>query len=639
MPVAGPFYFAWVDEGTAFNAAVHNVMDEYIFAFSIEHAEGDFPALEIEIHNPKIGLLNPTRKQWAIFSYNDGNGIKPLFYGRVVGVPQNVQDEVLSVSLIAKPVDYQEQRDTLASDMRAEGAPYWDPIWFDPEKRDDADNVLESRPELWHIDRVSHEVSTSNIIAGEDGTLSYDDDEVFYEGMQVSYGEVPLTTARVTATVDWDMAAGDAFNVGGRMSSGGAGIIRTFTGKGLIDSWPKAGASLGNGWKVEYGLATRVDGQGDNVYYINRGIAGSSSNVDNPFTYRPPGGPLVAFPHTYPDAAKIFVPSYLKNWKTQGQDEISQILAVMCWHVAPFMTVRYDVSRKYSETVTIELDADVQSILTDTGGDDVFDTQMSSSEIATPCDPGDVLPIGDIRYRSYFTQPRGWQSIEYLIALLRSRLLARARTVDITFDVPWARMYGDEPSCRKNAAFADPRLPGEVVGGKVKHYRIALDGSDGNPVYELTIGCTVGKGGTVEATDGTPDYVDEGYFNLHEVQTYSGQFIMPIAGEVLYGPPTDLPNDDGVDLLKLTSANVVKSFVVTHGYAEQRLALSIDENGEATDGCLTTPDDVFKRLEGHETVCDLVMKPVTGGPFVTNIVVETSQLKIPKQVDLEAASV
>lgn len=631
----GPFYFAYVDEGTAFNAAVHNVFDEAIYSFSIEHAEGDFAALELELKNPKIGVLNPTRKQWAYLSYNPGTGIVPLFYGRVVGVPANIQEEVLNLSFVAKPFDYEDQRAALAATYRAAGAPYWDPIWFDPEKRDDPANVLESRPELWHIDRVTHVVTTSHITEGEDGTLSFSDAEVFYPDMNISYGEVPLKTVRVTAAVDWDMAAQDEFNISNRI-----GAIHSYTGKGLVDDWPKAGANLGNGWKVKFGMATRVDGQGENVYYVNTSaVNGASDDIDNPFTYRPPGGPLVGFPHSYPNAKKIFVPSYLRNWKTQGADEMSQILAIMRWTIVPTMIVEYDVSRKYNETVTIELSADVQDILTDTGGDDILTLNMSSSEISTPIDAGGLLPIRDVRRRTYFSTDRGAQSIEYLIALIRARLLARARTVDITFRAPFNRATADAVSCRKNAAFADPRLPGGTVGGKIKHYRIALDGATGEPIFEITIGCTVGKGGTVTAADGTADYVD-GVFNLHEVQTYTDQFVMPIAGEVTYtsinGQP---PNDDGLDLMQLNRANVVKSLTITHTEGEQAVALSIDENGEATDNCATTPDDVFKRLDGHETTIDLVMKPVTGGPFLTEYTVETSVLKIPKTIDLEAASV
>jgi hypothetical protein len=638
---AGKWYLAYVDEGTPFNPAVHNVENEIVFGFTLDQSEGEFAGLELEIKNPKIGVLNPTRKQWAYLSYDTGASIVPQFYGRIVGVPANIQNELVTVSFVAKPIDFQDQKETLAETMRAAGGPYWDGVWFDPDKRDDPDNVFESRPELIHIDRVTHVVSSSHIINGEAGTLSYSDNEVFYDNMTVEYGEVPLKSAKITATVNWDMDATDVFDISDRFRDPGLLYIRSFTGKGLVDDWPKAGANLGNGWKVFDGFAERIDGQGENVYYTNTSeVNGASDDVDNPFTYRPPGGPLIAFPHIYPDAVKTFVPAYLRNWKTQGADEMSQILAIMCWHVKATTSVVYDVSRKYTETVVIQLDADVQDVLTDAGGNDVLSLELSSSEIMSPIDPGDLPPIRDVRRRSYFASDRGTQSIEYLIALLRSRLLARARCVNITLEIPFARFIADAVSLRMNATFADPRLPGATVAGKIKAYSVKLEGDTGALTVELTIGCTVGKGGTVVAVDGVPDYVDDDYVDP-DYQFYTDNIIMPFAGEVTYKSIAgEQPNDDGIDLLALhASGNVVKSITFTNTADQQKTALLTDENGDLTGNCNTTPDDVFKRLDGHETIIDLVMLPVTGGPFATNHVVQTSVLKIPKLIDLEAASV
>lgn len=637
---AGQFFLAYCDPGTAFDPVTMGVEGEVIFAFEMSGEEGEFDGLELEIKNPKVGILNPERKQWAWFSYDDGTTLKPLLFGRIVGAPADLQGETVTVSLIAKPEDFQEQKETLAAIMREAGRPYWDPIWFDPEKRFHPDNVLESRPELWAIDRVSHVVSSSHIINGEDGTLVYTDDEVFYANTSQTYGEVPLKSAQVTATVAWDMDAVGVFDISKAFHDPEKTFIRTLTGKGLVDKWLKSGTSLGNGWKVREGICTRIDGQGENVYYVNTSsIVGASDDIDNPFTYRvPQSGKLVAFPHVYPDAVKTFVPAYLRNWKTVGADEMSQILAIMVWHVIVSMQVEYETSRKYTETVVIRVDADVQDIVTDAGGEDVLAFEMSSSEIASPIDPGDVSPIGDVRRRSYFASKRGEHSLEYLIALLRARLLARARCVDVTFEIPWWRFIADNVSFRKNASFTDPRFPGGIVTGKIKSYRFKLDGSNGELIAELTIGCTVGHGGTVTADEGEPVYVEASYVGA-DYQRFTNKLIVPFAGEIYYKSISGSSvNDDGLDLLALRDDNVIKSLTITPNVQEQIDALLTDEYGEMTGNCDTTPSDVFKRLEGHETTFDLVMVPVTGGPFLTNHVLETSVLKIPKTIDLEAPS-
>ena len=66
----GPWYFAYIDdEHVAFNPLVHSVMDEQIFSFEVKWAENQIPTLTMQILNPRVGLLNADRKQWAILSY------------------------------------------------------------------------------------------------------------------------------------------------------------------------------------------------------------------------------------------------------------------------------------------------------------------------------------------------------------------------------------------------------------------------------------------------------------------------------------------------------------------------------------------------------------------------------------------
>ena len=56
------FYFAWVDSTETTFTAAHKREDEQILSIKIDHAEGDFPSCDIEIKNPRIGLLAPARK-------------------------------------------------------------------------------------------------------------------------------------------------------------------------------------------------------------------------------------------------------------------------------------------------------------------------------------------------------------------------------------------------------------------------------------------------------------------------------------------------------------------------------------------------------------------------------------------------
>ena len=117
------------------------------------------------------------------------------------------------------------------------------------------------------------------------------------------------------------------------------------------------------------------------------------------------------------------------------------------------------------------------------------------------------MPIGDPRRRSYIATERGNQSLEHLIALARAKLMKRARVVEIAFAPKLARM--PEITLRKNAFLVEPRV-GEALG-KIIGYSIALDGSDGRINCEVRIGCTIGRGGSAVATDGTPTYCSIDY--------------------------------------------------------------------------------------------------------------------------------
>ena len=64
-----PFLFAWVDpQDDVWDYSMARV-DEEILSIDLKHEEGQIPTLEIEIRNPRIGLLNPSRKQWAWLAY------------------------------------------------------------------------------------------------------------------------------------------------------------------------------------------------------------------------------------------------------------------------------------------------------------------------------------------------------------------------------------------------------------------------------------------------------------------------------------------------------------------------------------------------------------------------------------------
>ena len=80
------FFFAWVDAGTAFDPGTHNREDEKVVRWRVEHLEGEFATLSIDIRNPRIGLLNAGRKLWAWLAWDNAGTSVPLFFGRLVAL-------------------------------------------------------------------------------------------------------------------------------------------------------------------------------------------------------------------------------------------------------------------------------------------------------------------------------------------------------------------------------------------------------------------------------------------------------------------------------------------------------------------------------------------------------------------------
>lgn len=577
------FTFEWANEGDPFEGR----FDEDVFSFEVSHGEGEFATLRVELRNPRVGLLTPDRFLWAWLGQDDGSsaGPEPLFFGRIVGVPESITDEVIQVQFIARPSDYDDQKAALAETLKER--PFYDPIWINPTERNNPDVVLEARPAHWHIDRITHEVSISDIIEGEDGTVVLPADAMYANSLKMSYRETPATSISCEATVRWDQAAKGSIDLrttiaaAFRAAGSPPGVATSYTGQGLQEDWPEKGDSIGAGWTVGEASALRIDGTQYPTVLLGVEMANARA-----------GFPL--------------------------------------WYLSPVFSADYEISRSRTEIIRFTITADVQPLTIDAGEDTGLNVSLSSQEVASLIDgdgttDGSFAPIGDVRRPSYFTTDRGKQSLEYVIVMARARLIAKARAVslsrDIAFDVATAL------SCRLSGTINDARLPDAGGTGKVISYSFGLNGDDGTTTGSVTLACTVGRGGSVSDTPGDPDYVASGYVQAGYQVTTGGATALA-GGAVTYSDFAATPiDDDGVNLLGLDATTAVLSCVVVGGQTEQEAALAAG-----------TFDDIGAAIEAVNAVATVValdLLPLTGGPFQTEFAVTTSALKIPKTIDLE----
>lgn len=630
------FMFAWVDEGTEWSEDLARC-DEDVFAFSITHQENDAATMQLDVENPRVGLLAAGRNLWGYLTERTDTGdLRPLFFGRLMGVPEDIQDEIVRLQFQAKPTDYLDQQAALAAALRV--LPWYDRVWLAEGADEDPANVLETRPLAWCVDRITHEVTLSDIGQGEDGTITVTADDHFYDGLKVDPGQAPLTSITVDASVQWSQSAAGDVDLTDKMwrafvASGSPfqfPVVGSFTSDGLLSNWPQPGASIGAGWTVGDGaFAETVAWQqpaSKKVRYVEKPVAVPSS---------------YQLAQTPSKLGELPIPTRAGNLAHQNPLETPFELltpaeeAALGWknwdvlfQVSPIyfnFPVHFETSRARTEHATFTLSVGVQPVLTDAGGSDVEALSFTSKAITDPVDDAGAVPMSDVTRNSYFPTDRGQQSLQYVMLVARCHAYVRARAISITIEPSWEAVAGDL-SLRKNLVVYDPRLPGGQAAGKITSYTLQSDGGSNARNVSVTIGCMVGTAEVLDDVDPPADtYADDYSTGYDELQP--GGAVPVVAGELRYTSfdGAYVVDDDGLDLHNMTPGNIVSSLVITNGQAVQESAIN-----EAS------KTDPVAGLRAYPTQVSLTLVPLTGASFETDYPVDVAPLYLPKSVDLAA---
>lgn len=625
-----------------FDPTVHNREDEQIVSIEIAQEEGGFATLSIELRNPSIGLLALGRNLWCWLSWDqawtpDGGAspdLVPLFNGRLVGVPRLQAGEVIQLQFLGRPDDFNGQKGALLADMSV--LPYYDPIWL--ASNVNPDTVLETYSALWHVDRTSLVVTTSDILQGEDGIVTIGEDQAFYDAFALNYGSPPLTAVTVSGTVSWAQqgegllditqtiigafaAAGSPYKTTFpkiRISnSGGGGLISCLCGDGLKSDWPKPGTSIGGGWS----LTTQNDGTGIPLCFIEDALRPTgwmqATNYVVKFAGQAPP----------PDTTGMTVDQSNIGVFTQPYGTYQASFPINIYKVR--MTLEWRANRPRTETVTAVLTANVQRELSDSADSDREDIALTSEYVGQGVDPGGEVPIGSVSQRSYFQTDRGTASFEYLLLAARAKMRARARSVDISFAVDWPTALGI--TLRHSVTYLDRRLPGGTATGKVKSYKLTV--GEAGMFGEFVIGCSIGNDDAATGATGTPSYVEDEYVDAG-YQVIAGGQTMLLEDELAYETLDDFAvDDDGLDLTNMTVDRAVNECFVVNGLEVQLNKMATYQGKVApTDG------DPLTAMRTLSTNITLDLKPVTGGGFHTMFFPAVSQLWLPKTIDLAALS-
>lgn len=655
------FNIIWCDADTEFNADTMNVSDENLFSFTMSQEEGEYAQIKATIKNPRIGLLNAGRKLWAWFTYVHGGVTYPMLKGRLVGVPSNIFAQQLELVFVARPADYTEQKETVAATMRE--LPHFDPVFIAEDKRTDPDAVLEARSENWHIDPITHVVSTSDVIEGEDGEVAFAASEILFDSLSCDLGAVPITRVKMKASFSWNQRHYDIVNL-----YGGSGLITGFNSiYDFADQWPKPGDNIGDGWSVfgayiikgneavikEYQFSYSIQPPPmDQIEIEWHGVTSYSINKSGPIPEP------VDLPNVHYEYVKMDRATDPDTGNTTSNSLQSTLKTKWAWNNAyqAFLSVAVNPERTINEMIEFELTADMQAVVTLPEEDDLQELEYNSTSLSEAIPPNDAIaadivnaafPIVDTRNRSYIDTARGRQSLEYLLLIARARIRANSRAIRISFNIHDLTKWLDV-SLRKTASIADPRLPGGVAAGKITAYNFALDGNNGRFDRKITIQCAVGNGGAWEPVTGEPTYCSTDYTG-EDYQQFAGSssVVANDLDDIRYTIPTLTPNDDGIDLrrrdylariikiLPNNDAEISAITAITSKYSAMPV-LSEEDIG-AKLAAFTA--EVKDTLETDETRAKFKYTfPVINGEFTSTYTIAADPVKIPKQIDLAAES-
>ncbi len=633
------YYFALTETPETFSVA-HQREDLYVFEFKRVLAEGDFPTFEIVVENPLTGPLNLPQWLWA--SWHDGSNVVPLFIGRLVNIPSNIQDTVITLTYRCEPPDYEDQRIAVMNSKKV--LPMWDEVFTDPTHVDNPDAVLEGYSEVWHTGATDMVVSTSDIIVGEAGTISFffDDGEVFYDGLDQRCDGKPQTAITIEMNVGWTQQHTGTVNFG-------QFLVKSMNPGALAGSFPSQGSNLQGGWSVasvdiaNYSLwepqpfsfsfswqnQAKKHRDGDTMSisesyngFVNMGLG--QHVLTESYTI------IIGDPHTGRGAETH-----------RSRTAYNVTLGTVSTATISF-SLNYEAKRQRKETLRFTLRADIQPVIRSiTDPPSAQTVSVPGRDVGVPLSDSSI-PIGDTLRRSYFPTDRGNLSYQHGICRARAALLSGTRVGRVGWGGEFLKM--STVTCRHNAYIEDPRLAGGGKAiGKVINAELSGNGDTGEFMGTVTIGCSVGNGNAIVEMAGTPTYVDDGYMDNVQIRTGQTIFALP-AADVGYSIPIDEPTDDGVQF-PITDKSQVLVRVEDHIEEPEKPLTPPVKPPEAIDLTKSYVETYNQKMmeaaqanvdasNNKQAWTDIEIKTLVGGPYEQVFEGVVTDLMVTKQMDL-----
>ncbi|MFC3088532.1 hypothetical protein [Tabrizicola soli] len=483
-------YLAIVGDTEAWNPAVHQRHDLGPFDVTFNHRESELATARITVTNPQASLSSLDGRRVLISTKG-----RLLFDGILTGVPRGLVDQKLTLEAVSRPADPAVLDAQLA--VLAEGAkvaPYWDPLFIPDGRDDDWAELLAGRSEVLAHSRIQGVPSLCDALGGAtnmeiqplNGSVSYS----LESNVATKYG--------VKLTAKWKQLAAMRFDDGGQFWN-----LSSMTPDGLIESFPKEGSTLSDGFTVVRSTIEKAETPEDGYAVV---WAVTDEELDPEWTFE---GTQATTLMRYEIDAHIEVEYRWEVARTetatmsvQSRAQAGVIGQSEEWEEMELRDlVERDRRAPWSPNTTYEVDDEVVD------GRNAYRcrTEHISGRTRTAAEWSLLGPssyIATRQYVSFFKSARGRAAVEHALERMKARARLAARSVRISFEAPmparpWLVTHD------MTISLESPKLPGGFATGRLVEY--SLSWANGRASFSGTIACAAGLGDIAAPTIGTAE--------------------------------------------------------------------------------------------------------------------------------------
>lgn len=575
------FYFAWCHEDDSFDPGVHARQDEHLFSLEISGQEAKYPTACVQIINPRCGLLNPERRQWAFISGDRGHGIELMFRGRLLSISEQIEGETLKILFIAEPSNSKKILTELHQTLKI--APFWDPLFIQNERHEEPHENLEARAALYCWSRTTGKVTLSDYFGGQKTSILKNN--FFRDSLKIARTATPLAAVEVTVTANWTQRYEGRTDISRLLRSKfSEGLITTLTGSRLEKGWWREGEKLGrSGYWVTHSELREIQPKYTGALHLYPAHS-------QPF-WMSPYDPLntTKKPQLKRLKRSWYRPTLVLGWvyRQRRRENLHFKLEQKT------QTVAYEAPQTRKLHLHLQglvLTEDLHSWKPDwiySRGYRVVEKgivyhcmRAHHSRPSFAEDQAHWRLLGkqpDIplekRCGSFFLTDRGRQAFEHALEIARAHLAATARAMTLSVKAPLEALW--DISCDHTLKIEDPRLPGGKAEGKVMSYCLKVEGQTGRRWGEVTIGISVGTlpQPLRPALEASASYVEDAFIKPGTYHLEPHAWQESPSGFIYEGWGNQIPARGHLYPDTLRAKDIVEDIVVKYGAEDQNQAL------------------------------------------------------------------